>query len=83
MKLINTSADLNALRGTPAFREALLHLNGASTILVDVAVRPSDYGEASYEGPAIEPVWEAREDNASLDRLGMTRSELAAELAAP
>ncbi len=82
MKQINTRADLEAMRGTADFDDAMRSIAGASTILVDVAVRPENYSDPSYDGPEIAAEWEHRNDDATLIRLGMTREDLSAELAA-
>lgn len=82
MNPINSRADLENLRGTAALAIALRNIAGSSMVLFDVAERPSDYGEPSYEGPTIEPIWENRQDNAVLRRFSLTRRDLDAELAA-
>lgn len=82
MKLVNTRADLEALRGTPAFADALRAIAGAASIVVDAAEYPQGYGLPGHDGPPVEPVWEERADDAVLSRLEMTRDELAAQLAA-
>lgn len=80
--LINSRQDLEALRGTSEFAEAIAALAGSMTIRVDVAEYPSGYGDPDYNGATIEPVWEDREDLTTIERLGYTKAEILAELEA-
>lgn len=68
--LINSRMDLEALRGTDQWPDALRMLAGATIGWHNTAAD----GEAS--------VWEQVEDTTVLDRLGMTLAELQAELVA-
>lgn len=79
MTPINTRADLEALKGSPAYLEALTSLRGSMSALVNVAVYPDGYFDDGYPGPAIEPVWEETESLEALTLLGMSRSEFVAE----
>lgn len=67
--IINSRQDLNALKGTPAYREAMERLKGSMTTLVDVAVREGDTTDE------IEPIWVEHETLASIERLGFSRQE--------
>jgi hypothetical protein len=81
MLTINCSADLEALRGTPAFADALVQLAGALVTKTNIATYPASYQDADYSGPAIAPVWHYSLDNAVLARLVMTRQDFDVELA--
>lgn len=80
MRNINSRADVEALRGTPAFAQAITALAGSMTITVNVAEYPEGYGTDEYEGPEIDPVWDEQEDLSSVERLGFTKSEILTEL---
>lgn len=79
MSPLNTRADLEALRGTPDYVEALRMLKGSMVALVNVATYPEGYVDPSYDGPVIEPVWEEIESLEALDLIGIGREELLAE----
>lgn len=78
MPIINTRADLDALKGTPAYVEALAKLKGSMTVLVGAAVYPEGYGQVGYQGADVEPNWQSVEDLSSLQFLGFTKTEFAA-----
>ncbi len=80
--IINSRSDLESLRGTPAFAETMMKLAGSMTIRVDTAEYPEGYGEPDYAGETITPMWEAREDLTTITRLGFTKTEFEAEMAA-
>lgn len=80
--IINTRADLDALKGTPAYLPALTALAGTMTSIVDVAERPDDYGSMSYDGPEIAPQWQEVETLRTIEALGFTRAAFEAEVAA-
>lgn len=82
MTPINSRADLEQLRGTPAFEPALRAISGALVRKTNIAVYPATHADSDYDGPAIGPVWRYDEDQSVLVRIGMTRGELNAELAA-
>jgi hypothetical protein len=73
---INTRADLDSLAGTQAHADFIALLKGSMTTRTNVAVYPEGYGEAGYEGPAIDPVWEDGEDLRSIERFGFTKAEI-------
>ncbi len=76
--IINTRADLEALRGTPGYGAALGQLKSSMTTRINRAVHPEGYGQPGYEGPEIEPVWEDVETLESVARLGFTKAEFLA-----
>lgn len=82
MTPINSRADLEQLRGTPAFEPALRAIGGALVRKTNIAVHPTTYSDSDYDGPPIAPVWRFEEDQSVLARIGMTRAELNAELSA-
>lgn len=82
MTVINSPADLEHLRGTPAFEPTLRAISGALVRKTNIAVHPTTYSDSDYDGPPIAPVWRYEEDQSVLARIGMTRGELDAELAA-
>lgn len=82
MNPINSRADLEQLRDTPAFEPALRAIAGALVRKTNIAINPSTHADSDYDGPPVAPVWSYEEDPSILARIGMTRSELDAELAA-
>lgn len=68
--IINSRADLDALKGTPAYGEALRGIHGATIMWVN---------DAPDGAP---PQWRMASDSATLTRLGLTSDELLAECAA-
>lgn len=82
MTPINSRADLEQLRGTPAFEPALRAIGGALVRKTNIAVHPTTYSDSDYDGPAVPPVWHYEEDQSILARIGMTRAEINAELSA-
>lgn len=82
MIIVNTRADLDALKGTPDHLDALRLLAGTMTATVDVVVYPDGYGGPGYAGPEIAPEWHEIETLAALERLGFTRESFEAERAA-
>lgn len=82
MVIVNTRSDLDALKGTPAYLEAMRLLAGTMTTTVDVAVYPEGYGLPGYSGPTVAPQWREIDTLATVERLGFTRDSLQAELAA-
>lgn len=80
--IVNTRADLDALRGTPAHLEALQALAGSMATSMDMAVYPEGYGQSGYVGPSVEPDWHDVETLAIIEALGFTRESFEAEYAA-
>lgn len=80
--IINTRADLDALKGTPAHLEALKALAGSMATSMDMAIYPEGHGHDGYDGPAVEPDWHEVETLVTIKRLGFTRAEFEAEYAA-
>jgi len=78
MSPLNTRADLEALRGTPDYVEALKLLRGSMVALVNVAAYPEGYVDPGYDGPVIEPVWQEIESLEALDLIGIGREEFLA-----
>jgi len=79
---INSRADLESLRGTPEFADAMRNLAGSMTIRVNVAEYPEGYGEPEYDGPDIDPDWQDQEDLTTIERLGFTKQQVLDEVAA-
>lgn len=75
--IVNSRSDIDALRGTPYFLTALEYIQGAMTVAVNVA----EYSEGA-DPDLVEPVWEERLDLSILQRIGWTRAEFEAEIAA-
>jgi hypothetical protein len=73
--VINTREDLDAIAGTPEHAEFMTFLKGTMTRKQDVAVRPEGYGQPSYEGESIEPVWEDVEDLSTITSFGFTKAD--------
>ncbi len=70
--IINSRQDLDALQGTPLYREAMERLKASMTTMVDEAVRSED------ETAEVEPVWVARETLVSIERLGFSKQQFLA-----
>ena len=51
--IINTRADLEALRGSPTYAAALGQLKSSMTPRQDKAVYPAGYGQPGYEGETV------------------------------
>lgn len=81
MIIVNTRADLDALKGTPDYLAALRLLAGTMTATVDVAVYPDGYGDPAYAGPEIDPEWKKIETLDTIERLGFDRESFEAEFA--
>ena len=75
---INTKADLEALRGTPEYADALRLLKGSLTVKMNVAIYPEGYGMPDYQGGPIDPVWEDQECLESIAALGLDKDEFLA-----
>lgn len=83
MAIINTRADLNALKGTSDYLNVLKTLSGTMTTRMDVAERPDNYGADDYVGEEIAPIWQDTETLGTIQRLGFaTRGEFEAYFAA-
>lgn len=80
MRIVNSRDDLDALRGGPAYLDALLALRGAARVLIDIAEYPANYSAGDYDGPVIEPLWQERQDTSALDKIGVTLEEIEAEI---
>ena len=81
--IINTRTDLEALKGTPDYLPALRTIAGTMETTVNTAEYPEGYGDPSYSGPSIEPMWTAVETLETIHRLGFaSRAEFEAEYAA-
>jgi len=80
MKVINTLSDLEAIRGTPDFTEAVQRLAGSLTRTTDVAEYPPEYNTPEYDGPTIAPDWQEVEDLATVERFGVTKQWVLDEL---
>lgn len=73
--VINSREDLDAIAGTPEHAAFMSLLKGSMTRRENVAVYPEGYGQADYEGQAIEPVWEDVEDLSTIERFGFTKAD--------
>lgn len=78
--IINSRHEFEALRGTPAFEDALRAIAGALVTKTNIAVYPATYSDSDYDGPPVAPVWHFEEDESVLARIGMTRGELDTEM---
>lgn len=76
--IINTRADLEALKGSGEYRSALLQLKASMTTRVDAAVYPEGYGQPGYEGEPVATVWQEVETLEAIERLGFSKSEFIA-----
>lgn len=79
MPIINSRADLDAIKGTPAHAEFLHLLRGSLTRRIDTQTYPEDYGIPEYTGPKLDPVWAEVESLETITRFGFTKAELLAE----
>ncbi|AMW35843.1 hypothetical protein [Haematospirillum jordaniae] len=79
MTIINTRADLDALKGTPAHDEFLRLLRGTMTTMTDTQTYPEDYGKPEYDRPKLDPVWVEVETLETITRFGFTKEELMQE----
>ena len=81
--IINTRADLDALKGTSDYLPALRAIAGTMDTTVNTAEYPEGYGDPSYNGPLIGPEWTTVETLETIRRLGFaSRAEFEAEYAA-
>ena len=80
--IINSRDDLDALKGTPAYLEALRALAGSMVTSMDMAVYPEGHGQPDYTGPTVEPDWHEVETLDVIERMGFTRAGFEAEYAA-
>lgn len=81
--IINTRADLDALKGTDRYLDAMKAIAGTLCTTVDVAVYPEGYGQPGYVGGAIDPDWQTVETLNTIQRLGFaSRAEFETEYAA-
>ena len=81
--IINTRADLDALKGTSDYLPALRAIAGTMDTTVNTAEYPEGYGDPSYNGPLIDPEWTTVETLETVRRLGFaSRAEFEAEYAA-
>lgn len=79
--IINTRTDLEALKGSAAYRDAMERLKASMTTRADGALYPDGYGSPGYSGPTVEPAWEDLETLDTIERLGFTKDEFLAEYA--
>ena len=80
MKIINTRADLDALKGTPKYLAQLKLIAGTLVCVFDAADYPDNYNDPTYDGPQIDPVWTKKEDLITILSLGFSsREEFEAE----
>ena len=81
--IINTRADLDALKGTPDYLRTLRAIGSTMETTVNSAEYPEGYGEPGYSGPSIEPIWTVVETLETIRRLGFaSRAEFEVEYAA-
>lgn len=67
--IINTRADLDALKGTSDYLPALRAIAGTMETTVNTTDYPEGYGDPSYSGPDIEPAWTKIETLETIHRL--------------
>lgn len=73
--IINSRADLDAIAGTPEHTEFMRKLKGSMTIKVNAQEYPEGYGQAGYEGEALDPIWVEREDLSTISAFGFTPAD--------
>ncbi len=78
LPIINSRADLDALKGTQEYADFIGYLKGSMTRKENVAEYPEGYGTPDYTGEAIEPVWIDVEDLNAINRFGFTKENLEA-----
>ena len=76
LPIVNTREDLDKLKETDraSFLEFANYLSGTRKRMVDVAVRPDDYGTPGYDGDRIEPIWEEVESLYTIQMFGFETS---------
>lgn len=74
--IINSRADLDALKGTKEHADFIGYLKGSMTRKTDIAEYPDDYNREGYDGSEIEPIWVEVEDLSTITRFGFTPEEL-------
>lgn len=75
MPIVNTRADLDALKGTPAYADTMNVLKASMTTRVDTATYPEGYGQPEYSGPSVSPNWAEVESLDTIERIGFTKAE--------
>jgi len=73
--IVNNREDLDHLIGTSEHDQFMDYLKGSMTRKQDTAVYPEGYGQPSYEGPVVEPVWTDIEDISTITRFGFTKTD--------
>ena len=59
--------------------KVLSNLMSEATLIENVQTYPEGYGEPGYEGEALEPIWEEKENpGAKIIKIGLTVSEVEA-----
>ena len=76
--VINTRADLDAVKGTQDYDAFMQGLRGSLANTRDVAIYPEGYHTIDYDGPKVDPVWEAVEDLSMVERFHFTKAEVLA-----
>jgi len=76
--VINTRADLEAVKGTQDYDVFMQGLRGSLTYTRDIAVYPEGYHALDYEWPKVNPVWESVEDMSMVERFHFTKAEVLA-----
>lgn len=74
--IINSRADLDAIKGTAEYYEFISYLQGTMVRKENVAAYPENYNRPGYEGPEIEPVWIEIEDLSTITAFGFTAAEI-------
>lgn len=73
--VINTREDLDAISGTQVHRSFMEALKGSMSKRVNTQTYPDGYGQAGYEGPVIDPIWQDVEDLSTIERFGFSKSD--------
>lgn len=73
--IINTSADLDAIAGTPQHAEFMRFLKGSMKRKQNTQVYPEGYGQPGYEGPVLDPIWEEIEDLGTITAFGFVPAD--------
>lgn len=76
-KTINTREDLDALLGTQAYDDFILHLKGTMVRRVNAAVYPENYDNTLQPGDTgyVAPDWQEVEDLSVIQRFGFVKTD--------
>jgi len=75
-QIINTRADLDNIKGTPAYFDFIASLKGSMTRKQDAQVYPENYPSPDYIGPVLDPIWIDIDDLTTIERFGFSKTDL-------